>query len=168
MQGKFLLNPHATPYVPLQKNFPGVSLGGDDAKVPKKTSGKSDNSEDVGLAGSCQLPASASVQVSDDLSPRMNDFSFLDEESDMMDALDSLSTRFPNYSTESLIALLNANQGDLRNTVDMLEELEDDGDVTQDFPESSEVHNNSVPASQNSDLAQPSSSTCSSRSSAQG
>ncbi|KAJ6838687.1 polyadenylate-binding protein-interacting protein 6-like [Iris pallida] len=167
MQGKFLLNPHATPYVPLQKNLPGVN-GGDDDKASKKTSEISDNSEDVGMARSCQLPASASVQVSDELFSKMNQFSFLNEESDMMDDLDSLSTMFPNYSTECLIELLNANQGDLRNTVVMLEELEDDSDVTRQFPASSEVHDNLVPACQKSDSAQPSSSTCPSRSSAQG
>ncbi|KAJ6829498.1 polyadenylate-binding protein-interacting protein 6-like [Iris pallida] len=161
MQGRSGLNPHAAPYTPLPKNLPGMSLGGDDDKASKKTSEISHNSEDVEMAGSCQLPASASVQVSDELSSKMNQFSFVDEESNMMDDLDYLSTKFPNYSTGTLISL-DFNQGDLDNTVFMLEGFEDNSHFSQELPEPSEVHDNLDPALPESDSAPPSNSTCSS------
>ncbi|KAG1330602.1 polyadenylate-binding protein-interacting protein 6 [Cocos nucifera] len=160
MQGKSLLNPYATPYVPLSKVIPGVSFEREN-KATKKILGDAENNEVIENSADYQLPDSVSVdydvqgleklKVSNESPGKIGDpwnsddtfqdaiplsekQSAVDDPNMMMDLLSSL---FPNISMESLAELLNANHGDLNQTIDVLEQLEDEGDEVGNSAETS-------------------------------
>lgn len=162
MQGKSLLNPYATPYVPLSKVMAGVSFEREN-KPAQKILGDSENSEIIETSADYQLPDSVSVdydieglekvKVSDESSSKIcdpwnSDDTYQDviprsEKQSAMDdpnlIMESLSSMFPNISIESLAELFNANHGDLNQTIDVLEQLEYEGDELENSAETSET-----------------------------
>lgn len=147
MQGKSLLNPYATPYVPLSKAIPGVSFEREN-KATQKILGDAERNEVIENSADYHLPDSVSLDydiqglekliVSNESSRKIGDLwnsgdTFQDaiplsEKQSAMDdpnlIMDLLSSMFPNISLESLAELLNANHGDLNQTIDVLEQLE--------------------------------------------
>lgn len=147
MQGKSLLNPYATPYVPLSKVIPGVSFEREN-KATQKILGDAERNEVIENSADYHLPDSVSLDydiqglekliVSNESSRKIGDLwnsgdTFQDaiplsEKQSAMDdpnlIMDLLSSMFPNISLESLAELLNANHGDLNQTIDVLEQLE--------------------------------------------
>ncbi|XP_010926064.2 uncharacterized protein [Elaeis guineensis] len=164
MQGKSLLNPYATPYVPLSNVIPGVSFERDN-KATKKILGDAENNEVIENSADYQLLDSVSVDydvqglekrnASDESSrkigdPWNSDYTFQDaipssEKQSAVDdpnmVMDWLSSMFPNISMESLAELLNANHGDLNQTIDVLEQLEYEGDEMENSAEASATSN---------------------------
>ncbi|XP_038984557.1 uncharacterized protein LOC103722982 [Phoenix dactylifera] len=159
MQRKSLLNPYATPYVPLSKIGPGVSS-------ERENRATLDDSENDIIENSAdyQLPDSVSVdhdiqgleklKVSDESSseigePWNSDDAFQDviprsEKQNVVDdpnlIIEFLSSMFPDISIESLAELFNANHGDLNQTIYVLEQLEYGG-YELDSAETSETSN---------------------------
>ncbi|XP_008806264.2 polyadenylate-binding protein-interacting protein 6 [Phoenix dactylifera] len=164
MQGKSLLNPYATPYVPLSKVIAGVSFERGN-KATQEILGDAENKEVIEKSADYQLADSDSVdydvqhlgnlEASNESSrkigdPWNSDDTFQDviplsKKQSVMDdpnlIMDLLSSLFPNISIESLAELLNANHGDLNQTIDVLEQLEYEGDEVENSAETSETSN---------------------------
>ncbi|XP_010916336.1 uncharacterized protein [Elaeis guineensis] len=161
MQRKSLLNPYATPYVPLSKIVPGVSS----ERENRATLCDSENNEIIEKSADYQLPDSVSVdydiqgleklEVSDEPSSKIGDpwnsddtFQDVIPRSEKQSAVEDstlivelLSSMFPDISIESLAELFNANQGDLNQTIYVLEQLEYGGYEVENSAETSETSN---------------------------
>ncbi|XP_072982501.1 polyadenylate-binding protein-interacting protein 6-like isoform X1 [Typha latifolia] len=165
MEGKSRLNPYAKPYEPLSKVLCGKSIEQEN-KAAEKVVEESGNNEAAGKSTELELPDSISVdyclQSLDKNSttgesslkldhPYIFDNTFHDQMSIMDDPnlmVESLLSMFPGISVDSITALLNANNCDLDQTIDMLEQLEFDGDGFDDLSGASDASSHLGPDSQ--------------------
>ncbi|WOK94175.1 hypothetical protein Cni_G02877 [Canna indica] len=156
MQGKSVLNPFATPYVPLSK----LSSGSRE-EVTGKMIDPFVNNDSIDKSIEYQLPESFSLDydiqsfqqlnLSGESSSKMGQHKYSDDpfpdEISEWDApnvmLNSLSSMFPDISVEYLAELLAVNQGDFNETIDVLQQFECDGDGTDYSVETAMTSNNS-------------------------
>ncbi|XP_020251802.1 polyadenylate-binding protein-interacting protein 6-like [Asparagus officinalis] len=145
MQGKSSLNAGAVPYIPSWKKSSDM-----ESKSTKKIVGS--EKHDCGEAAAYQLPDNASLEqsleklhVSDEAS--VHSYKISTEKQSMTDDTNMeicfLMTRFPGYSEKTLAELLDFNNGDLEDTIDLLEEFEAEH---MESPGTSEVRHSGSPS----------------------
>ncbi|CAL9771556.1 unnamed protein product [Musa acuminata subsp. burmannicoides] len=145
------LNPHAAPYIPRSKLFSGtIYKSAEMAISPGKYKATKKPLE-------YQLPNSLNydtkdferLNLSSELASKIGQHNYSDntfqDESSGWDAsyvkLDPLSSMFPDISVEYLAAILAANQGDLRETIDVLQEFKYEGDGSDYYIEAAKTSN---------------------------
>ncbi|CAL9180568.1 unnamed protein product [Musa hybrid cultivar] len=145
------LNPHAAPYIPCSKLFSGtIYKSAEMAISPGKYKATKKPME-------YQLPNSLNydtkdferLSLSSELASKIGQHNYSDntfqDESSGWDAsyvkLDPLSSMFPDISVEYLAAILAANQGDLRETIDVLQEFKYEGDGSEHYIEAAKTSN---------------------------
>nr|CAD1838188.1 unnamed protein product [Ananas comosus var. bracteatus] len=162
-EGKSLLNPYASPYIPLSRNPAGKTLEKENKAVenvpddPEKKEGGDRPSEhhlqDSLLEEFDKLSFSAESSSKVDLSSGYDD-PFYDSEfvdvGDLDIAVESISLMFPNISLDSIAVLLHANGYNPSQTINVLEQLEYGDDGFEDVAEPSEScsHLDNPPVSQ--------------------
>ncbi|XP_039142815.1 uncharacterized protein LOC120280139 [Dioscorea cayenensis subsp. rotundata] len=167
MARKSVLNPYATPYVPLSEMFSGMSfeeknkagkgildeskekntvnclVAGTTSSYGVQNAVKPDNFEELPTKIG-QNSGSPDMHTLPDETAEYEDFGGMNDHALKMETLSSL---YPDISVESLAEVLYVNYGNLNDAIDMLEQFENEGFDSGDFPESSEARNNFDPTS---------------------
>ncbi|KAJ0962753.1 hypothetical protein J5N97_027875 [Dioscorea zingiberensis] len=156
MAGKSVLNPYATPYVPLSEMFSGMKFEENVAGKGMSTDFEKKKTAESPVAGSSTSFAKAEASKIGQHSGSsymhtpfheeavgFEDFGAVNDHALVMETLCSM---FPDISVESLAEVFHVNNGDLSETIDMLEQFEGEGFDSGDLPETSEMRSNFDPA----------------------
>ncbi|RWW86597.1 hypothetical protein BHE74_00004616 [Ensete ventricosum] len=148
------LNPHAAPYIPHSKLFPGTIYKSTEMTISPGNYKATEKSMEYQLPNSwnydienferLDLSSESASKIgqnglSSESASKIGQHNYLDntfQEESRWDAsyvkLDSLSSMYPDISMEYLAAILAANQGDLQETIDVLQEFKrEEGSVKQ-------------------------------------
>ncbi|KAJ8480025.1 hypothetical protein OPV22_023752 [Ensete ventricosum] len=167
------LNPHAAPYIPHSKLFPGTIYKSTEMTISPGNYKATEKSMEYQLPNSwnydienferLDLSSESASKIgqnglSSESASKIGQHNYLDntfQEESRWDAsyvkLDSLSSMYPDISMEYLAAILAANQGDLQETIDVLQEFKYEGDGSEYYyMEAAKTSNSS-----SSDLTSP-------------